>query len=124
MLIDSQKTDVRRFCGYSAYGSSPAGNIGWRFYAAYGLLEYRLNNLSEAESSVILGYLTSLRTLENAIPAASENLDSESAASWKHNKNEISDRLRLFDEWRRRLCGFLGVAPGDGLGFSGISWTV
>ena len=124
MLTDQQKTDIRRFCGYPAYGASPAGNIGWRFYTAYGLLEYRLNNLSAAEIGVVAGYLTTLTQLEMAVPAAGANLDSDAAATWRHNRDEVADRLQLFDGWRRRLCSFFGVPPGDGLGFSGVSWTV
>lgn len=124
MLSDQQKTDVRRFCGYPAYGASPAGNIGWRFYTAYGLLEYRMNNLSAAEIVVVLGYLATLSQLEQAVPAASENLDSDAAASWKHNTNEVADRLRLLETWSRRLCQFFGVPPGEGLGSAGLSWTV
>jgi hypothetical protein len=124
MLTDQQKTDVRRFCGYPAYGASPDGNIGWRFYVAYGLLEYRMSNLSAAEIAVVLSYLTTLTQLEVAVPTASDNLDSDAAASWKHNQNEIGDRLRLLDEWRRRLCSFFGVAPGDGLAMPGVNWVV
>ncbi len=124
MLTDQQKTDVRRFCGYPAYGASPAGNIGWRFYTAYGLLEYRMNNLSDAEIVVVLNYLSTLCGLETSVPSASENLDSEAASSWKHNANEVTDRLRLLDAWRRRLCSFFGVPPGEGLGSAGVSWTV
>jgi len=124
MLTDQQKTDVRRFCGYPAYGAAPAGNAGWRFYTAYGLLEYRMNNLSPAEIVVAASYLATLLQLEMAVPQASENLDTDSAASWKHNPNEVSDRLRLLDEWRRRLCGFFGVVAGDGLGFANVNWTV
>jgi hypothetical protein len=124
MFTDQQKTDIRRFCGYPAYGASPAGNIGWRFYTAYGLLEYRMNNLSGAEITVVLNYLATLYALESAVPTASDNLDSDAAASWKHNQTEIADRLRLLDEWRRRLCGFFGVPPGAGLTASGVSWVV
>jgi hypothetical protein len=124
MLTDQQKTDVRRFCGYPAYGASPAGNIGWRFYTAYGLLEYRMNNLSAAEIAVVLNYLATLTLLESAVPAASENLDTEKAASWMHNPGEITDRLRLLDEWRRRLCSFFGVPPGEGLSGNGLQWVV
>ena len=123
MFTDQQKTDIRRFCGYSAYGASPAGNLGWRFYTAYGLLEYRMNNLSPAEMSVALGYLATLSQLEGAVPNASDNLDSDAAASWTHNSAEISDRLHLLDEWRRRLCSFLGVPPGQGLARAGLSWV-
>jgi len=124
MLTDQQKTDIRRFCGYPAYGASPAGNIGWRFYVAYGLLEYRMNNLSAAEIAVVANYLSTLSQLEAAVPTASDNLDTDAAASWRHNQSEISDRLRLLDEWRRRLCGFFGVPPGDGLATAGLSWVV
>jgi hypothetical protein len=124
MFTDQQKTDIRRFCGYPAYGASPAGNIGWRFFVAYGLLEYRMNNMSADEITVALGYITALSTLETAVPSASNNLDTDTAANWKHNANEISDRLRLFDEWRRRLCAFFGVPPGPGLGNAGLAFIV
>ena len=124
MLTDQQKTDVRRFCGYPAYGASPAGNIGWRFFTAYGLLEYRMNNLSDTEVAIVLNYLCTISGLEITVPAASENLDSDAASSWKHNANEVADRLRLLDEWRRRLCAFFGVTPGEGLGSAGVKWTV
>jgi hypothetical protein len=31
---DGEKTDIRRFCGYPAYGGTPAGFQNWRFYQA------------------------------------------------------------------------------------------
>jgi hypothetical protein len=124
MFTDQQKTDIRRFCGYPAYGATAAGNMGWRFFTAYGALEYRMNNLSTAEMGVVVTYLATLGQLEQVIPTASDNLDSDGAASWKHNRNEITDRLRLLDVWRRRLCAFLGVPPGEGLGSAGLSLVV
>jgi hypothetical protein len=124
MFTDQQKTDIRRYCGYPAYGADAAGNLGWRFFTAYGTLEYRMNNLSPAEEAATMGYLTTLNLLEQAVPSAGANLDTESAAEWQRNPNELTDRLRLFDGWRRRLCAFLGVPPGDGLGCSGVSWVV
>ena len=123
MLTDGQKVDARRHCGYPAYGAGPAGNIGWRFFQAYGLLEYRLNNLADAEATVLLNYLATLNGLEAAVPTASGNLDTESAASWRHNQHETDDRSRLLDSWRTRLCAFLGVPPGPGLAV-GLSWVV
>jgi len=123
MFTDQQKTDIRRFCGYPAYGAAPDG-MGWRFFTAYGALEYRLNNLSAAEIQVVLNYLITLLQLEQVVPMASDNLDSDGAASWTHNRNEVADRLRLLDSWRRRLCSFLGVPPGEGLGNGGLSWVV
>jgi hypothetical protein len=124
MFTDQQKTDIRRFCGYPAYGASAAGNIGWRFFSAYGALEYRMNNLSTAEMAVVVTYLATLGQLEQVVPTASDNLDSDAAATWSHNRNEVTDRLRLLDGWRRRLCAFLGVPPGEGLGGAGLSLVI
>ena len=124
MFTDQQKTDIRRFCGYPAYGASPSGNMGWRFYTAYGALEYRMNNLSAAEESVAGTYLSTLLQLELAVPSASDNLDSDAAGAWTHNTNEVADRLRLLDSWRRRLCAFFGVPAGEGLDAPGLCWVV
>jgi hypothetical protein len=60
---DAQKTDIRRFCGYPAYGAGGAGFSSWRFFQAYGTLEYRMNNLAPAEIAVTLQYLATLATL-------------------------------------------------------------
>lgn len=83
-----------------------------------------MNNLSPDEEGVVLTYLNTLSQLELAVPAASDNLDSDAASAWTHNRSEISDRLHLLDEWRRRLCSFFGVPPGEGLTRSGVSWVV
>ena len=116
MFTDAQKTDIRRFCGYPAYGAGASGFEGWRFFQAYGDLEYRMNNLSAAEETVVETiYLPNLTSLEAAIPAASSNLDTAVAAVWTHNPHELRDRDRLLDGWRLRLCGFLGVPPGPDL---------
>jgi hypothetical protein len=114
-LTDSERVDIRRFCGYPAYGAAPAGTQSWRYFQAYGQFEFRLTNLSDAEIVVTRRYLATLTALELAIPAASDNLDTEQASMWKHNAEELTDRIRLLDEWRRRLCGFIGVAPGAAL---------
>jgi hypothetical protein len=80
----------------------------------YGLLEFRINNLADGEVTVVRRYLETLASLEAAIPRASENLDTNQAAVWSRNPNEYRDRERLFDGWRVRLCGFLGIPPGPG----------
>ena len=121
---DAQKADLRRFCGYPAYGAGAAGISSWRFFQAYGTLEYRMNNLAPAEVAVSLQYLSTLATLEAAIPPTSDNLDTESAAAWTHNADELRDRTNLFDSWRRRLCGFLGVPPGPALAQAGVTLVV
>ena len=118
-LSDAEKTDSRRYCGYPAYGAGSAGFQNWRFYQTYGLLEFRLNNLSDAELAVIRGYLSTLNGMEAAIPAAATNLDTEQAAVWTHNRDEVRDRTSLFEGWCRRLCGFLGVPAGPALASGG-----
>jgi len=123
-FTDAQKVDIRRFCGYPAYGAGAAGFSSWRFFQAYGTLEYRLNNLAPAEIAVTLQYISTLATLEAAIPPTSGNLDTESAAAWTHNENETRDRNVLFDSWRRRLCGFLGIPPGPALADAGVTLVV
>ncbi len=123
-FTDAQKADVRRFCGYPAYGAGAAGFNSWRFFQSYGTLEYRLNNLAPAEVAVSTQYISTLATLEAAIPPVSLNLDTEGAAAWTHNANEMRDRTDLFDNWRRRFCGFLGVPPGPALNNSGLALVV
>jgi hypothetical protein len=51
-------------------------------------------------------------------------LDTDEAAVWKRNPRELRDRRLLFDDWRRRLCGFLGVRPGPALGEGGLRLVV
>jgi hypothetical protein len=123
-FTDAEKTDIRRFCGYPAYGAGASGFQGWRFFQAYGLLEYRLNNLSSAEEAVSRTYLGTLRGLEVGVPQAAQNLDTDQAAIWTHNADEVRDRFALFDGWRRRLCSFLGLPPGPAFADPGITLVV
>jgi hypothetical protein len=121
---DAEKTDIRRYCGYPAYGAAPVGFQTWRFYQVYGLLEFRMNNLSDAEIAVVRRYLGTLHAMEMAVPRSAENLDTDQAAVWTHNPNETRDRARLFDDWRLRLCGFFGVPAGPALTDGGITLVV
>ena len=114
MFSDAEKTDIRRYCGYPVYGNAASGGLGWRFYQAYGLLEYRMQNLTDAEEAVTRTQLGVLAGLETALAQSSNNLDTESAANWTRNPNEPSDRACLFDDLRRRLCAFLGLPRGRG----------
>lgn len=123
-FLDPEKTDIRRFCGYPAYGGAQTGFQTWRFYQAYGLLEFRMNNLATAEEAIVRRYLVNLNVLEAAVPMAGQNLDTDQAAVWTHNHQEVADRTALFDDWRRRLCAFFGLPPGPGLASPGISIVV
>lgn len=127
MLTDAQLTDVRRFMGYQLAGTTMTiTNDQDLVYGRFGMvimsLHQRLTSLSASEESVLINtYLTNLYALETAIPTTSDNLDTEQAAVWRHNAREQADRDRLFDSWRRRMCGFIGFAPGPGLGTGSIS---
>jgi hypothetical protein len=113
VFTDAQLVDIRRFCGYPAYGSGAVVNpLPW-VMKYYQVLEYKLQNLDAAEGAVVVNtYLTPLYVLETAITGAGANLDTDQAAVWTHNKNEVRDRDALFANWRRKLCAFLGVPPG------------
>jgi hypothetical protein len=118
-FADSDLVDIRRFAGYPARGT---GVIVFPFpwwFKYYEALEVRLQNLTGDEAAVVETYLSQLRGLEAAIPGAGANLDTDQAAVWKHNKAEVADRVDLYDRWRRRLCGFLGVPAGPDLDPSG-----
>lgn len=72
-------------------------------------------NLAEGEVSIMRRYIGTLNTLEAAIPASSDNLDTSEAAVWSRNQKEVFEREHLYDGWRERLCAFLGLPPGPGL---------
>ncbi len=114
-FTDAQITDMRRYCGFPAAANGnvlfPAPWVNVQYLA----LNYRMYNLSQTEGAVVVTYLTTLNTLEAAIPGAGANLDTDAASVWTHNKNEVSDRIKLYDGWRRRLCEFLGIQPGPAL---------
>ena len=64
-LTDIFKVKIRKHLGYGVaglYRQSPAGGtlapgaIGYRFFQAYGHLEYRMNNLSGSEEAMITGF--------------------------------------------------------------------
>jgi len=118
-LTDAQKVDVRRYCGFPAYGGQPVQAFGHRFYQHYGTLEFRMNNMQTAEETVVTDYLTKLATLEAAVTGASDNLDTDEAAVWKHNRHEVRDRMGLYRMWRLELCKFFGIPAGPGLEGSG-----
>jgi len=123
-FTEAERTDIRRYCGYPAYGSGNSGFQGWRFFQVYGLMEWRLSHLTDSEEAVVRQYLTTLGQLELAVPAAAANLDTDRAAVWTRNANEVRERTALFDDWRRRLCAFLGLPPGPGLGDGGLALVV
>jgi hypothetical protein len=120
MLTDAQMTDVRRFAGYPLSGTTmPVTSNTDIVYMHYGMvymsLYTRLTTFSASEETVLGVYLTNLTALEMAVVGAGDNLDTDAAAVWTHNKNEVRDRSNLFDDQRRRMCQFIGLKPGPAL---------
>lgn len=121
-LSDQEKEDVREFCGYPLYGNgtvifpAPWINVQWL------ALEYRMNSAQPGEYQNIRYKLSLLYPLDLAISSASATLNVDTAAVFKRNTNEVRDRTRLFTQYRKRLCDFMGVPPGPNLsGSSGSS---
>ncbi|CCD30304.1 conserved hypothetical protein [Candidatus Glomeribacter gigasporarum BEG34] len=118
----AEKIQIRRFCGYPVFGNSPGTGLGYRFHPYYEALEWKMNHLcAEEERLVREMYLPRLAQLETDLfDQTRENLDTDAATGWTHNQAEHRDRAALFDDLRRRFCGYLGVPPGPDLGQGGI----
>lgn len=118
-FTNQERVDVRRFCGYGAFGGIASPAFGYRYFQAYGSLEYKLSNLAVEEEatlrSVYLTSVNSLYVLESAIYGTTANLDTAQAAVWVHNKDELKDRKKLFNQMRADLCDFLGIPAGPAL---------
>jgi hypothetical protein len=119
-LSNQQIVDCRRFMGYSVSGNTTSQPYREPVYSNETLaslsLDYRLANLqAEEEGTVVNYYLANLYKREQEIQDASYNLDTDQAAVWKHNKDEVRDRRDLFNQLRLDLCDFLGFAPGRAL---------
>lgn len=115
MFTDAEKVKIRRHMGYPAYGAGPGGFQSWRYFQAYGTLEFRLQNLHAEEEAVVREYLPKLDQLETDLYGVRDNLDTAAAAVWTRNSTEQGDREALYRSWRMRLCGFLGLPPGPHL---------
>jgi hypothetical protein len=109
MLSDSDKTDIRRHLKFPMYGDPATVATGWRYWQTYGLLEYRMNHFSVSEENLITTmYLPTINGMEREIFAnVMENLDTEQAAVWKHNKNEIADKYKLYYSVCKALNRFI-----------------
>ena len=109
-LTNPEKVDVRRYCGYSIYGDDIPTTFLYIYTVRYGILEQRMLFMSDDEVTILRDiYLTNLRKLESDLMLTTDNLDTSSAAVWKHNSNEALDRENLFTSWRMKLAAFLGV---------------
>jgi len=121
MLTPQQLADARRYMGYPMVGDTSPDDRSDLAYAQvtsgrYQTLAHRLNTLRAEEEAIVASYLVTLASLENGIARAADNLDTDKAAVWQRNRSEVSDRTRLYNQWRHQLCGLLGIPPGPSLG--------
>lgn len=128
MLTPAQLADARRHMGYPMLGDTDPDDRSDAAYVRvtsgrFQTLAHRLSTLRAEEETIVTNYLITLAGLEAGIAAAAGNLDTDKAAVWQRNRSEVSDRTRLYNQWRRQLCGFIGVAPGPSLG-NGLSRVV
>jgi hypothetical protein len=113
----AETTDIRRFCGYPAYGA-----FGYVWSPGYAYLDTQIAAMAPAEIAVIrTTYLPALYLMETAIDGASANIDTDQASVWIHNKNEVADRTALFNQKRRGLCNFIGCPLGPALTAGGTT---
>lgn len=110
-LTEAEKISTRRFCGYPVAGGAPNSFTSYRFFQAYGTLEFRLNNMAAGEETVLRAKLAALALHETSIDEMGCGLDTESASVWTRNKRELADRLELYTNRRLDLCEFIGVPP-------------
>lgn len=113
-LTSENMVDVRRHTGYGFFGST--GNVSlmyYRYFPQYNTLEYRLNNLSDDEISVLQdNYLPKLNQLENDLYTMREAMIVDKAAVFTRNKDEPSDREDLLTYYKKLLLSVLQIPPG------------
>ncbi len=119
-LTSAQLVAVREYIGYAVTGDSMVAGYRELVFSNVSYLglsiETRLANLSsDEENRLTTFYLPNLAAREQEIQEAACNLDTDTAAVWKHNRDEVEDRKALFNDLRLRLCKFLGFAPGEDL---------
>ncbi len=123
-LSDLDKVAVRRYAGYPAASPDPAF-VDPAVVQVPGFrttLNDWMNDVSADQESVLRDvYLDNLETLETAVLDVQDTIDSTAAGTWQSNPREMSDRIRLFNSWRRNMCSFIGVEPGPGLGRGGMN---
>lgn len=119
-LSTADTDDARRYAGYPVTAAVQFADTTTQ--AASAQLDTTLAALTDDQISIMQNtYLVPLRILEAAIPASGDNLDTDQAAVWFHNRTEVADRTALFALTRYNFCLYLGVPPGNGvlLGISG-----
>jgi len=98
--------------GFPLFGDQLSPGFGYRYDQQYLLVEYRMNNLSQAEhDQITTNFLPNLNQLEQDIYNVRNNSDTSQAAVWYRNKLELAERVQNYNWWRRELGKFFGIVP-------------
>jgi hypothetical protein len=113
VVDEDAKVDIRRFCGYPAYGFGTSGfwEMGY-FLWQYGQLELRMNALTVSEYSRVTFIINNLKQLEDDLFGMRAAMIVKQAAVFHRNMDEASDRHGEFGWWAAHLVNFLGVKSG------------
>lgn len=108
-LTATEVVSVRRYCGFPISAMVAAANAPDALSVALPLLS------AEEEAVIRTVFLPTLVTLELELLSASATLNTQSAAVWTRNANEMAERSLLYRMRRMMLCRFLGVPFGAGI---------
>lgn len=128
MLTDAQKDEVRRHSGFPVYGlgvGTTPPTFGYRYNTWYLILEYRMNNLSPNQELLLMNqYVANCSQALAAIQSSSNNLSTEKAAVWTHNKYEVRDRFQLYKLQCELLIQYMGLSSPGKLTGTGLTFAV
>jgi len=111
-LTDAERVAAREFCGYPVYGPGPGDATFARFMVSYRTLEYRLTALTPEELTIARDHLATCQAAKVAWRSGSDNLDTDQAAIWYRNRDEMPNRRLYYRECRLDLARFMGVPAG------------
>ena len=110
-FTDDELAGIRRMCGYPSRGD---GNVVFPFpwiMRQFLALEYRLLHLAGVEMQTVRYLLAECYGAEAAIFASRNNLATDQAAVWKHNRDEVQHRMAHWRLTRIALCAQLDIPP-------------
>jgi hypothetical protein len=107
-LSETDKSDIRFYLGYSFRGSDPSG-LSLYVHSNFLHLEDRLGKLTEPEERRVKNILEELRDMEAELSASRSAIRIDTAGEFKKNKNELSERIAMYNRQRRILAQWLGA---------------
>lgn len=125
-FTEQEKVDLRRHCGYAAYGNNNVQNMGWRYFLRTGQFEFIIQQLTSTEENTIrTEYLARCNQLFDDIYNVRDTAVVDKAAVFHRNPNELKERKNIYYWHCEMLCKFLmGPIYGPSLSGGGINMVV